>query len=133
MARCSAITRQGERCKGMAIDASGLCHAHHPDRADVRKQAGSKGGKRGGRGRPQAELSSIKARLESLADDVLSGRVERSDAAVVAQIFGTVIRAVKVEIEVREQQELEARIQELEDLLNRRNERRRRRYGPAAR
>ncbi len=124
MASCTAITTGGGRCKGMAIDSSGLCHAHHPDRAEQRRRAARKGGQRGGRGRPQAELADLKARLSTLADDVLEGKVDRSDAAVAGQLLNTVIRAVGVELKVREQQDLLERLEELEGALERQKERR---------
>jgi hypothetical protein len=98
LSKCSAITRSGERCKGMAIVASGLCHAHHPDRAEARRRAGHKGGKRGGRGRPIAELHSIRGRIETLVDDVIEGRVDRGKAAVVGQLYNTLIRAISTEM-----------------------------------
>ena len=41
MAKCMVITRGGSRCKDMAIDSSGYCHAHHPDHAEQRRRAGS--------------------------------------------------------------------------------------------
>lgn len=121
MSKCSAITRSGERCKGMAIDASGLCHAHHPDRAEARRRAGHKGGRRGGRGRPQTELANIKQRLSDLADDVLEGRVDRSDAAVVSQVLNVFLRAIGMELKVKELAELEERLEELEASLERQN------------
>jgi hypothetical protein len=63
------------------------------------------------------ELAAIKSKLDILANDVLSGSVDRSDAAVVAQIYNTVIRAVGVELRVREQEEVLARVEKLEALL----------------
>jgi hypothetical protein len=39
MSQCTAIRRDGGRCKGVAIDASGLCYAHDPNRADARRRA----------------------------------------------------------------------------------------------
>lgn len=117
MSKCTAITRGGGRCKGTAIDGSGLCHAHHPDRAEQRKRAARRGGKRGGRGRPQQELADIKARLSELAEQVLADEVNRSNAAVAGQILNTVIRAVSVELKAREQLDLFERVEELERLL----------------
>jgi hypothetical protein len=123
LAKCSAIAQSGERCKGMAIDASGLCHAHHPDRAEARRQAGRRGGKRGGRGRPLAELQAVKDKLEDLTGDVLEGNVDRSDAAVVGQLWNTYVRVVSVEAKIRETEELEKRLEELEGVLTREKER----------
>ncbi len=115
--RCNAITGSGTRCKGIAIDSSGLCHAHHPDRAEQRKRHASKGGRTAGRGRPMVELATIKARLSDLADDVLAGRADRADAAVAGQLLNTVIRAVGMEMRVRETEELAREVQEVRDIL----------------
>ena len=114
MAKCTAITGSGTRCKGIAIDSSGLCHAHHPDRAEQRKRYASKGGRRAGRGRPVAELADIKERIRAMVEDVLTGRIDRADAAVAGQLYNTLIRTVSVELRAREQLELEGRIEELE-------------------
>jgi hypothetical protein len=121
LSKCSAITRSGERCKGMAIDASGLCHAHHPDRAEARRRAGHKGGKRGGRGRPQAELADIKQRLSELADAVLEDKVDKGKGAVASQVLNVYLRAIGMELKVKEVTELEERLEELEASLERQN------------
>jgi hypothetical protein len=118
MAKCTAITRGGSRCKGIAIDSSGYCHAHHPDRAAARSRAASKGGRSGGRGRKQVELSSIKTQLQDLADGVLDGSIERSDASVTSQILNVLLRAISVELQVREQLELVHRMEALEEALD---------------
>ena len=75
-----------------------------------------------------AELHSIRDRLEMLAEDVLAGRVDRGDAAVVGQLYNTLIRAVSVEMKVREITELEQRLEELEALTEQ-NKRRDRGWG----
>jgi len=103
------------------------CINHHPDRSEVRRRRASKGGKRGGRGRPQAELAGIKARLSDLADDVLEGRQDKGVAAVASQVLNVYLRAVSVELKAREQMELIERLEELETLLEQRKEERR--YG----
>jgi len=122
LAACSAIARSGERCKGVAIDGSGLCYGHHPDHAGARRRAARKGGKRGGRGRPVAEISELKQRFEELAEDVLDGKVDRADAAIVGQLWNYAVRSVAVGLKAREQQELEARLEQLEALLEQRDE-----------
>jgi hypothetical protein len=73
-------------------------------------------------------LVDIKRRLSELADDVLEGRVERGDGAVVSQTLNVYLRAISVELQVREQQEMEARLGELEAALKRRTEGGRRRW-----
>ena len=117
MSRCTAIKASGERCKGRAIEGSEWCWNHNPDHADERRRHGAKGGKRGGRGRPQAELTDIKQRLSDLADDVLEGRQEKGVAAVASQLLNVYLRAVSVELKVKEQQELIERLEALEEGL----------------
>ena len=114
MTKCSGITQAGTACKGIPIEGSQWCHAHHPDRSDERRRHGSRGGKRGGRGRPQAELADVRRRLSDLVSDVLEGRTDRADAAVVGQLLNTYIRAVGVELKAREQLELVERLEQLE-------------------
>lgn len=117
MTSCSGIKADGGRCQAQAIRDSEWCFSHHPDYAEQRRRRASKGGKRGGRGRPMLELGDLKARLLTLAEDVLAGHVDRANAAVAGQIFNTVIRAVGVELRLREQQDLTERLEELERLL----------------
>jgi uncharacterized protein with von Willebrand factor type A (vWA) domain len=90
------------------------CYVHHPDLTDERRAASRKGGYRGGRGRPLAELGDVKRKLRELADDVMSGQADRANAAVAGQLLGTFLRAVSVEMKVREQDEILQRIDALE-------------------
>jgi hypothetical protein len=59
----------------------------------------------------------VKARLQTLADMVEEGQMERADAAVISQIWGTYLRAVSVELKAREQRELVERLEALEEGL----------------
>ncbi len=120
MSLCSGIKADGGRCRAQAMRASEWCIGHDPDQVEARRRRASKGGKRGGRGRPQAELSDVKRRLSDLVDDVLEGRKDRGDAAVAGQLLNTYIRAVGVELKVREQQEIVERLEELEEGLRQR-------------
>lgn len=125
MARCAAIKPSGERCKVEAMPNSDRCWSHDPDKAEERRRRASKGGKRGGRGRPQAELATIKHKLLDLADDVLAGKVNRASVAVAGQLLNTYIRAVSVELKAREQMELMERLEALEAALeNKKGDRR---------
>jgi hypothetical protein len=117
LSRCTAIEASGERCKGRAIEGSEWCWNHNPAHADERRRHGAKGGKRGGRGRPQAELTDIKQRLSDLAEDVLEGRQEKGVAAVASQVLNVYLRAVSVELKAREQLELIERLEALEEAL----------------
>jgi hypothetical protein len=119
LAKCSGITQAGTACKGIPIDGAQWCYVHHPDHTEERRRHGSRGGRCGGRGRPQAELSDIKARLSALADDVLEGRQDKGVAAVASQVLNVYLRAVSVELKAREQIELVERLELLEEQLER--------------
>jgi hypothetical protein len=114
LAKCTAITQGGERCKGVAIDGSGLCYSHHPDHAQARQQAARKGGKRGGRGRPSTQLAAIKSEIHALINSVLVGRIDRATSAVVFQGYNVLLRAHSTELAAKEQEELMERLSRLE-------------------
>jgi hypothetical protein len=119
MAICSGIKADGGRCRGQAIGDSQWCFSHHPDYEEQRRRRASRGGKRGGRGRPTAELARLKERFETLAYAVLSGKVERADAAVAGQLLNGARACVRDGLAAREQEELVARMEDLETLLER--------------
>jgi hypothetical protein len=108
--------RHGGRCKAEAMPEAEWCW-NHPDYEQARRRRASKGGKRGGRGRPQAELSDIKRRLSDLADDVLEGRQDKAVAAVASQVFNVYLRAISVETKLKEQFEVVERLESLEEGL----------------
>ncbi len=127
MAKCTAITRGGTRCKGIATDGSDYCYAHDPDHAEARRRSASKGGKRGGRGRPSGELTRLQGRFEELADKVLEGSVERGVGAVVGQLLNGARACVRDGLAAREQEELVSRLEALEEQLE--HQKGGRRYG----
>ena len=90
------------------------CYVHDPALEETRRRNNARGGRRGGRGRPQAELGGIKARLSKLADDVLAGEVDKGVAAVASQVLNVYLRAIATELKVREVTELEERLAALE-------------------
>jgi hypothetical protein len=119
-ARCAAITRAGGRCKLDATHGS-YCYQHAPETARERQRNASRGGKAGGNGRAGvSELTSIKALLQDLTRSVLSGDLETSRAAVANQLINTRLRAIELQRRLREQDELEARLEALEEAHARR-------------
>src|SRR5215216_7891774 len=119
MAQCASITRNGARCKGVAIDSSDYCYAHSPKYAEERRRQASKGGRRGGRGRGSSrELLDLKAQLQDLTDRVLAGELDRADAAVCRQLLNVKLRASEQqEGRWKETEELEDRLEALESVL----------------
>jgi hypothetical protein len=120
MSRCPGIKRDGSRCTVTVEPPQTHCWWHDPANADARKQAASKGGKRGGRGRPSVELARLQARFEELAERVLSGDVERGVGAVAGQLLNGARACVRDSLAAREQEELVARLEELEQTIEQR-------------
>lgn len=117
MNRCLGTKRDNSPCKVTVEPPKTYCWWHDPANAETHKQAASKGGKRGGRGRSQAELARLGARFEELADKVLYGEVERLVGAVVGQLLNGARACVRDGLAAREQEELIARIEQLEEAL----------------
>ena len=117
MAKCSGITRAGTACKGIPIGVSQWCYVHHPDRASERRRHGSKGGKRGGRGRPIAELASLRDENAEIRRRLLEGELLPNVAAVAVQSINTDIRAVGATLKAREQEELAREVEELREMI----------------
>jgi hypothetical protein len=120
MTLCAGIKADGGRCKAQATRGSTWCIGHDPEKVEARRRRASKGGKRGGRGRPSAELARLGARFEELADKVLTGEVERGVGAVVGQLLNGARACVRDGLAAREQEELVARLEEVEETLRRR-------------
>lgn len=110
---CAGSKRDGSQCTATVNAPQTLCWWHDPANAKQRKRTASKAG----RAKPNKEIVSIRARLSDLAEDVLNKEVDRADAAVAGQLLGTVIRAIGTELKVKEQLELEQRMSEIEEHL----------------
>lgn len=118
MARCAFIKPGGGRCGATAMRGYEHCYGHRPDLAEERRRHASRGGRSGGRGRGSGELAGIKTLLSELTDRVLGGDgvepLETGRAAVANQLVNTRLRALELERKIKETEELEARIEELE-------------------
>jgi predicted dehydrogenase len=119
--RCNAITGGGDRCKLEATHGS-YCWSHAPETADERRQRARRGGKAGGRGRPGADLADLKRDVRGVIDGVLDGTIPQGPGAVALQGYNTLLRAAKVEMDIREQQELIERLEALEAAQERQKE-----------
>jgi len=72
---------------------------------------------RAGKSKPSRELTGIKQRLWDLADDVLEGRQDKGVAAVASQVLNVYLRAVSIEMKLKEHLELVQRLEALEEGL----------------
>jgi len=112
--QCGGFKRDGSQCTATVNPPQTYCWWHDPANAEQRRRSASKAG----RAKPSKEIVGIRGRLSDLADDVLAGRVDRADAAVVGQLLGTVVRAIATELKVREQMDLAERLEALEEIAH---------------
>jgi hypothetical protein len=117
MGRCAGKKGDGTPCERIVSASHEYCYAHDPSYAEDRKKAASKAARSPAKSRSTTEIREIKGRLKDLYAAVLEGRAERAAAAVANQIANTQLRAIELERRVREQEELEERLDELGDLL----------------
>lgn len=110
MPPCRATKGNGEACKAPATGSHGYCWAHDPANSEKRRRMASKAA----RSKPNREIASIKAQLAEMVDTVLSGAVPTAPYAVANQLLNTRLRAIELERKVKELDELEARLAELE-------------------
>ena len=117
MPRCAGKKGDGTPCERIVGSSQQYCYAHDPAYAEDRRRAASKAARSPATSRTSREIRQIKGRLEDLYAAVLEGRAERPAAAVANQIANTQLRAIELERRVREQDELEERLDDLGDLL----------------
>ena len=113
MPRCSHTYADSSQCRRIVSAEQELCYSHDPARAYERRHNATREGK----AKASGELGRVKARLQALADKVEEGHMDRADAAVISQIWGTYLRAVSVEMKLKETLELVARLEALEEGL----------------
>jgi hypothetical protein len=121
MARCAGFKPSGEPCERIVRASQDYCYSHDPDRADERQRNAA----RAGRSKPNKEIQDIKQRLSDLANDVLGGSVDKGAAAVASQTLNVYLRALGMELKIKEVTELEERLEALEQNQEREGDKRR--------
>ncbi len=119
---CTATKRDGSPCTLPPNGSSGLCWAHDPTNAERRRRGQSRGGK----SKPSRELIRLQARFEDLAEQVLEGRIDKGAGAIAGQLLNGARACMATRLKAVEQEEIVARVEELEQLLERQKEDRRR-------
>ncbi len=107
---CRATKANGEPCTLPANGPDGYCWAHSPQHAEKRRKMASKAA----RSKPSRELRDVKALCEDLTERVLAGELPTGPAAVANQLINTRLRTLEQERKNREAEDLEARIEALE-------------------
>src|SRR3712207_3588619 len=115
MSRCAFIRPGGDRCRSTAMRGYDVCYAHRPDLAAERKRHAQLGGRMGGRGRPNKELTQIKREIKGVIKAVLMGELETGPAAVSLQGLNTLLRALEVERRTFDMSDLLERIEQVEE------------------
>ena len=116
---CAGIKRNGGRCTQSVKRGEHYCHHHDPALAGERRRNAAKAG----RSKPSSDIRDVKTQLQELTDRVLSGVVERADAAVCGQLLNVKLRALEQERRWREIEELEERLEAVEGVLKGREKR----------
>ena len=110
MARCAGTTRDNRQCTAIVKPPNEYCYQHDPTRSEERKRNASRAGKSAG-GR---DVKDLKRRISEVVEAVLDGSQDRGRAAVAIQGFNALKGVLELERKVREVDELEARIEQLE-------------------
>jgi hypothetical protein len=113
VARCPGIKRDGGRCTVSVAPGVQWCFNHDPARAEERKRNASRAGKSTG----SREIKDLKRRISDVIDAVLEGSQDRGRAAVAIQGFNALKSVLELERKIKETEELEARIDALEQTL----------------
>lgn len=112
--RCPAINKRGERCKRYAAPGDDFCSAHDSRRAELRKVAASKAGRAF---HPARESAQIRRRILALAQEVKDGKVEPQIAYAFSALCNTAIGTLRIDLKVKEMEEIDRRLDDLESRL----------------
>jgi hypothetical protein len=114
---CPGIKRDGTRCTVVVSGPNDYCYQHDPARAAERRRNAS----RAARAKPSREIPGIKALLEDLTNRVIGAEdtepLSHGAGAVAAQLINTRLRAIELERRVRETDEIEERLADIERRL----------------
>jgi hypothetical protein len=113
--RCEALKGDGSRCQARALEGSTWCYGHDPARAQQRSANARRGGRTGGRGRGGLDDTAQAIRhTKGLVGRLMSGDVERGVATGCFMGLNTLARLLELQRSLHETQELEVRIESLE-------------------
>src|SRR5215203_4905610 len=112
MPQCAGIKRNGLRCTTIVEPPHIHCWWHDPRNAEERRRAASRGGK----GKANPVVKELHQLLESLTDQVIKGELSTAVGAVANQLINTRIRLLEYERRLREMEDLEERLEALEQV-----------------
>src|SRR5215216_2305481 len=112
MPQCAGIKRNGQRCTTTVEPPQSYCWWHDPASAQERRRAAAKGG----RAKANPVVKELHKLLESLTDQVIKGELSTAVGAVASQLINTRIRLLEYERRLREMEDLEERLEALEQV-----------------
>ena len=110
MVRCAGTKRNGEACTVTVEPPETHCWWHSPAYSEERRRAASKGGK----AKANPLMRELHGLLADLTERVVAGTLPAYRGAVAAQLVNTRLRAVEVERKVKETEDLLERLDALE-------------------
>ena len=110
---CASTTQYGRPCRNQAQLGKSVCWSHDPENATQRAQNARAGGI-AVHSPATLEFAELKDELKALIKEVKDGKVAPGVASVITQLANVLLRGIEQERKVKETEELEQRIGELE-------------------
>jgi ParB-like chromosome segregation protein Spo0J len=110
MTICAGIKRDGGRCTAVVGASQTHCYQHDPARASERRSNAALGG----RSKASREVRGLKLEIKALIADVKAKSLDRNDAQVMIQGYRALRDFIDLERRWKETEELEARLEALE-------------------
>jgi hypothetical protein len=118
MTKCSGRKKDGSPCSLPARGSSGFCWGHDPTHSAERQQVASKGGRGKALARdPRGEIARATARIWEIVEAVEDGDIATGKASVAFQGLGVLRGYLDLERKIKESEELEQRLIEVEEAL----------------
>ncbi len=111
--QCAGFKADGSQCQRTVKQAYTFCYSHDPSYLEERRRYAARAGK----GNAQKELRTLQGKLSTLLDDVIEGRADEKRASVAANVSNALSRVYSVALRVKEVEELEGRLDQLEEVL----------------
>ena len=110
---CTATTQYGRPCQNPAHPGKSVCWTHDPENATQRVRNARAGGV-AVHSPATHEIGELKEELKALIREVKDGEITPGVASVITQLANVLLRGIEQQRKVKESEELEARIEELE-------------------
>jgi hypothetical protein len=111
---CTATTQYGRPCRHQPQPGKDVCWSHDPENAAQRVRNARAGGL-AVHSPASIELQELKDELKALIRDVKDGKTPPNVASVLAQLFNVLLRGVEQDRRIRELDDIEERLHQIEE------------------